>query len=126
MSVAVNTFKYRLPYRDIFGGVSALTIDQFKKVNGFSNEFWGWGGEDDDMSNRIRFHGFKIARYRAEIARYHMVTHKKDAASPDRYVFNIFVIAKLIFLSMYLTDTRNCTQERRGSRLTASATSSTK
>ena len=27
---------------------------QFKKVNGFSNQFWGWGGEDDDMSNRIR------------------------------------------------------------------------
>lgn len=39
----------RLPYKDIFGGVSALTKDQFIKVNGFSNEFWGWGGEDDDM-----------------------------------------------------------------------------
>ena len=87
MSVAVNTFKYRLPYRDIFGGVSALTKEQFIKVNGFSNQFWGWGGEDDDMSNRIRFHGYKIARYRSEIARYHMITHKKDIASPDRYVF---------------------------------------
>jgi hypothetical protein len=25
----------------------------FKVVNGFSNQFWGWGGEDDDMHNRI-------------------------------------------------------------------------
>ena len=29
-----------------------MTTKQFKAVNGFSNSFWGWGGEDDDMSNR--------------------------------------------------------------------------
>ncbi|GFT85315.1 beta-1,4-N-acetylgalactosaminyltransferase bre-4 [Trichonephila clavipes] len=52
MSVAINTMNYRLPYKDIFGGVSALTKKHMETVNGFSNEFWGWGGEDDDMSNR--------------------------------------------------------------------------
>lgn len=45
----------RLPYSGIFGGVSAMTVKQFKTVNGFSNSFWGWGGEDDDMSNRLVF-----------------------------------------------------------------------
>ncbi|RXG61045.1 Beta-1,4-N-acetylgalactosaminyltransferase bre-4, partial [Armadillidium vulgare] len=54
MSVAINVMQYKLPYNDIFGGVSAMTVDQFRTVNGFSNKFWGWGGEDDDMSNRIK------------------------------------------------------------------------
>ncbi|KAJ8306817.1 hypothetical protein KUTeg_014901, partial [Tegillarca granosa] len=30
-------------------GVVVLTKEQYKKVNGFSNLFFGWGGEDDDF-----------------------------------------------------------------------------
>lgn len=76
----------RLPYRDIFGGVSALTKEQFLKLNGFSNLFWGWGGEDDDMAKRIRTHGFHISRYPHNIARYTMLKHRKQKANPKRYV----------------------------------------
>ncbi|KAK3852896.1 hypothetical protein Pcinc_040530 [Petrolisthes cinctipes] len=53
MSVAVDVFKYKLPYEDIFGGVSAMSVSQFQAVNGFSNKFWGWGGEDDDMHTPV-------------------------------------------------------------------------
>lgn len=52
----------RLPYSSIFGGVSAMTVEQFQSVNGFSNVFFGWGGEDDDMSNRF-FLFTKITRW---------------------------------------------------------------
>lgn len=85
MSVAVDTLAYKLPYATIFGGVSALTTEQMQKVNGFSNEFWGWGGEDDDMSNRIKYHGFTVSRYSEKIARYTMMKHTKDKPNPDRY-----------------------------------------
>jgi predicted glycosyltransferase involved in capsule biosynthesis len=33
----------------------ALSTLHFKKVNGWSNQFWGWGGEDDEMALRIRY-----------------------------------------------------------------------
>ncbi|XP_019880353.2 beta-1,4-N-acetylgalactosaminyltransferase bre-4 [Aethina tumida] len=85
MSVAVDVFNYRLPYPAIFGGVSAISTKHFKLLNGFSNSFWGWGGEDDDMSNRIRYHHLFISRYPLTIARYTMLTHKKDKPSPNRY-----------------------------------------
>lgn len=65
--------------------MSALTAAQFQRVNGFSNAFWGWGGEDDDMSNRLRYNGFHIARYPVNIARYTMLGHKKEKANPKRY-----------------------------------------
>lgn len=43
---------HRLPYAGYFGGVSGLSKAQFLRINGFPNEYWGWGGEDDDIFNR--------------------------------------------------------------------------
>jgi predicted glycosyltransferase involved in capsule biosynthesis len=59
-----------LPYKDLFGGVSAMTKQDFKKVNGFSNRFWGWGGEDDDMRRRIGKANLTMIRYSPQVARY--------------------------------------------------------
>lgn len=38
-----------------FGGVAALTPLHYLKMNGFPNNYWGWGGEDDDISVRWDF-----------------------------------------------------------------------
>ena len=42
-----------MPWLGITGGVMAFTQSQYEAVNGFSNEYWGWGCEDDDMFVRI-------------------------------------------------------------------------
>jgi len=36
-----------------FGGVVAFSSSMFMQINGFPNNFWGWGGEDDEMYQRV-------------------------------------------------------------------------
>ena len=69
MSVAVDKLNYTLPYPNIFGGASAISVQHFNMVNGYSNQYWGWGGEDDDMFKRLRSHNLTVIRYRPDIAR---------------------------------------------------------
>lgn len=40
--------------RNYFGGVTMFTVDDFEKVNGYSNKYKGWGFEDDDLLLRCR------------------------------------------------------------------------
>ncbi|XP_040906788.1 beta-1,4-galactosyltransferase 3 [Toxotes jaculatrix] len=78
LSVAMDKFRYRLPYPQYFGGVSAVTPDQYMKMNGFPNQYWGWGGEDDDIAARVRLSGMKIVRPPVAIGHYKMIKHKGD------------------------------------------------
>ncbi|XP_048769557.1 beta-1,4-N-acetylgalactosaminyltransferase bre-4-like isoform X2 [Ostrea edulis] len=84
MSVAIDKFNYKLPYDAIFGGVSAMTKDQIYFVNGFSNKFSGWGGEDDDMYNRLKFHHMTVMRSMEDVSRYKMLKHEQSAPNPKR------------------------------------------
>ena len=36
-------------FKTYFGGVTMFPIESFKRINGYSNEYWGWGFEDDDL-----------------------------------------------------------------------------
>ena len=39
---------------DYFGGIVAFNKQMFNKINGFPNNFWGWGGEDDELYKRTK------------------------------------------------------------------------
>jgi len=41
-----------VPFIDYFGGVTLFNVHDYKLVNGYSNEYWGWGFEDDDLLYR--------------------------------------------------------------------------
>ncbi|XP_065656640.1 beta-1,4-N-acetylgalactosaminyltransferase bre-4 [Hydra vulgaris] len=87
MSVAVDKFQYQLPYETIFGGVAAFTKEHFVSINGMSNLFWGWGGEDDDLYRRIVTMGYKLTRPSLLTGRYTMVKFnhfQSSQADPNR------------------------------------------
>ncbi|KAL4224029.1 Beta-1 [Mactra antiquata] len=71
-----------LPYTDYIGGVLALTTEQYYRVNGFSNLYFGWGGEDDDMHLRIKARNFTIVRNAEHIGVYLALPHNGDSSNP--------------------------------------------
>ncbi|XP_029285207.1 beta-1,4-galactosyltransferase 6 isoform X2 [Cottoperca gobio] len=71
----LDKYMYILPYSEFFGGVSGLTVEQFRKINGFPNAFWGWGGEDDDLWNRVHYAGLNVTRPEGEIGKYKSIPH---------------------------------------------------
>ncbi|XP_011379696.1 beta-1,4-galactosyltransferase 1 [Pteropus vampyrus] len=88
ISVAMDKFGFSLPYVQYFGGVSALSKEQFLTINGFPNNYWGWGGEDDDIFNRLAFRGMSISRPNAVIGKCRMIRHsrdKKNEPNPQRF-----------------------------------------
>ena len=40
--------------KSYFGGIVSFNIEQYMKINGYPNNYWGWGGEDDEMMIRIK------------------------------------------------------------------------
>ena len=36
-----------------FGGVNSFNKTDFEAINGYPNDYWGWGGEDDELYNRV-------------------------------------------------------------------------
>ena len=39
----------RTIFDEYFGGVTMFPIEDFEKINGYSNRYWGWGYEDNDL-----------------------------------------------------------------------------
>lgn len=35
-----------------FGGIVSFSASDMRRINGYPNNFWGWGGEDDEMQKR--------------------------------------------------------------------------
>ncbi|XP_029344001.1 beta-1,4-N-acetylgalactosaminyltransferase bre-4 isoform X2 [Acyrthosiphon pisum] len=84
MALAVDKRNFRLPYFDYFGGVTAMSQTHFKLINGFSNMFWGWGAEDDDLRHRVIANKLSVTRYPLDVGRYHSCSHHYQTPNPKR------------------------------------------
>jgi hypothetical protein len=48
LSSELQSHRWSVPYSKNFGGVVALNVNHWKLINGLSNGYPGWGGEDDE------------------------------------------------------------------------------
>ncbi|CAF0791406.1 unnamed protein product [Didymodactylos carnosus] len=72
-------------YEFLIGGVLILTYDHYKALNGFSNLYWGWGGEDDDLALRVVQQRMCIIRPPAESAIYSALPHQRGQRNSQRF-----------------------------------------
>ena len=56
----INDDTHREVFDEYFGGVTMFNVEDFEKINGFSNKYWGWGYEDTDLLHRCRKHNLDL------------------------------------------------------------------
>ena len=62
IATKLSKYRYSLGYDQYFGGVVLFNKEQAYKTNGYSNEYWDWGQEDDDLFWRCYFEGLTTGR----------------------------------------------------------------
>ena len=51
------------PEKIFLGALVSFSKKNFEDINGYPNNFWGWGGEDDSLIQRIKNAGYKNICY---------------------------------------------------------------
>ncbi len=55
-----NSHIKRVIFDEYFGGITLFPMNVFEEINGYSNEYWGWGFEDDDLLYRCKENGILL------------------------------------------------------------------
>ncbi|KAG7218128.1 hypothetical protein INR49_020579 [Caranx melampygus] len=77
LSVSMDKFGFRLPYNQYFGGVSSMSKEQYLKINGFPNNYWGLASK-----------GMSISRPSGDVGKCRMIRHQRDKQNepnPQRF-----------------------------------------
>ncbi len=72
---------WKMPSEQWMGGVFMYDKETFLKQNGFSNNYWGWGKEDDEVWYRCQLMGVKVER---RPGRYSSLEHERYI---DKHLF---------------------------------------
>jgi len=82
-----SMWNYKLLYKTMVGGACLMTTEHYRRANGYSNFYWGWGQEDDDMYNRLIKTFPKVDRLPERIGRYKALTHPRVKGLDKTLVF---------------------------------------
>lgn len=75
LATNASQFGWKMPFPEYFGGVVAFSREHFTVINGYSNGFAGWGGEDNELYYRVFACGLNIDQ---RPHRYLSLPHPKD------------------------------------------------
>ena len=71
-----------------FGAVTAISTNDFQRINGFSNYFCGWGGEDENLYHRVISQKLRVIRpfegQPSLVVHYKMQSHERAVSNPQR------------------------------------------
>jgi hypothetical protein len=74
---------YTTIYQFLVGGVLKILPKTFVLLNGYSNEYFNWGGEDDDMG--VRFLSKDICVQRPTSGFYYAASHSTQTRNKNRF-----------------------------------------
>ena len=74
---------YTTIYPFLVGGVLSIRPKTFVLLNGYSNEYFNWGGEDDDMG--LRLLAKDICVQRPTNGYYYAHSHSTQERNPNRF-----------------------------------------
>jgi hypothetical protein len=63
IATQISQMNYELKYHEYFGGAVLFTKEQVEATNGYSNDYWDWGMEDDDLFWRCHLEGLTNDKY---------------------------------------------------------------
>ena len=63
IATEISQMDYRLKYHEYFGGAVLFSKEQVERTNGYSNDYWDWGMEDDDLFWRCHLEGLTNDSY---------------------------------------------------------------
>ncbi|XP_052098736.1 beta-1,4-galactosyltransferase 5-like [Mytilus californianus] len=84
LSTKIQKYGYSIPFKRNFGGIVIFSTEQFKAINGYPNQFFGWGREDHEVSNRIRRAHYNLSRPFHQYGHCGSVQHQKATKGTDR------------------------------------------
>jgi len=63
IATKISQMQYGLKYHEYFGGAVVFSKEQVMNTNGYSNDYWDWGMEDDDLFWRCHLEGYTNTTY---------------------------------------------------------------
>jgi len=87
LAINVQKYHWKLKGMKFAGCVICITRQDFIRTNGYSNDFWGWGGEDDEFRRRTELAG--IPWNQPSYAYFFSLTHGHQPRDKTFYDHNI-------------------------------------